>query len=635
FDGTTHLLATSATQVNGAGQWQYTQYTRSAQGTVTKVQVFSGTSTGQSGSALQETDYENIDPTTGNVGQIRTKNNSSYGDMVTAVQYSTDYQQGFPTATSTTIHDVDGVASTLSGSYAYDPSNGTLLRALDGRGNLTTYTYDALGRVTKALHQSDGSAATVTYNDYLNQLTTTDETGVSTMIRYNSLGWKTDEGILEDGTYKAKAKYGYDTNGRIKWTEDALGNRTTFGYDQWSRQSTVAYADDPTSLKPAISIYDDIEASLTTIDPEGYKLKEYYDKLGRTVRKEETKKDKPTQTLAQYTYDNIGNMLTTTDGLTPAHTSTYAYDALGQLGSVSSTVNGTVQVTSYRYDMMGNLTQILFPDNKTTVKKYDEAGRLIQNTEAAVSGKNNVENYYYDNNGNQTKLVDRNGTRFKYTFDGRNFLQKKEIVDAGWNPIPGEEAISFTYDLAGRRLSMTDITGTTDYGYNPSTGAGTSVTFPDDKVMTYDYNANGNRAMMKDPFGANTYYHYDVRNRLDTVGPSNNFVNDYEAKYQYFNNDLLKQITQRNGVTSVYSYDGMQVGGLTQKKADGSVLNNTSYTYDTNGNELTRTENSGTPDSFTYDELNRLSTSTQFNETYTYDSRGNRQSLTTSQPFDR
>ncbi|WP_188990256.1 RHS repeat-associated core domain-containing protein [Paenibacillus nasutitermitis] len=43
----------------------------------------------------------------------------------------------------------------------------------------------------------------------------------------------------------------------------------------------------------------------------------------------------------------------------------------------------------------------------------------------------------------------------------------------------------------------------------------------------------------------------------------------------------------------------------------------------------------GTTSSFTYDALNRVSTSSQYNQTYQYDNCGNRQTMTTKQPFDR
>ncbi|MBW7452879.1 hypothetical protein ACFOLF_08005 [Paenibacillus sepulcri] len=108
----------------------------------------------------------------------------------------------------------------------------------------------------------------------------------------------------------------------------------------------------------------------------------------------------------------------------------------------------------------------------------------MKTTETQVAGKNNIEKMYYDANDNQIRSIDRNGTRFKYTVDNRNVLKKKEVVDASWNPIAGQETIAYTYDRAGRRTSMTDGTGTTGYTYSPSTGMLTAMTYPDAKKDT-------------------------------------------------------------------------------------------------------------------------------------------------------
>ncbi|EFM08672.1 YD repeat protein [Paenibacillus curdlanolyticus YK9] len=630
FDTSTHLLQSVATQINGTQKWKYTVFTRNALGTVTLEQVYAGDSNSYAGSPLRETYYENIDAATGNVGQVRTKNGSP-NDTTTVIEYAATYQYAYPTKTTTSVHDSDGNSSTVIKQYQYDMATGRLLKYTDGNANQTSYTYDALGRVLKATQSGDNSTITISYNDALNQLTATDQTGIKTVTKWNPLGWKTESGLIDHNVYKAKSKYGYDASGRLAWTEDAVGNRVQYGYDQWNRQNLTSYPDGGPSSTVVI---DDITNTKTSTDPEGYSLRESYDQLGRTIKTEEIKSGGQPALLMSYSFDNAGNMLTSTDNAAPANTTTYAYDVLGQLGSVTNVVNGASQTTSYAYDLMGNMTLITNPDNTTTTKKYDELGRLIQNTEAPVNGKNNIEKFYYDANNNQTRLIDRNGSRFKYTYDSRNLLKKKEIVDASWNAIAGEETISFGYDLAGKRTSLTDQTGTTSYAYNLADGLLASVTYPDNKVMKYAYDENSNRQALIDPFGATSYYHYDARNRLDAVGPSNDFTNDYDAKYDYYRDNLLRQITQRNGVTSSYTYDGKNLNTLLERKADGTALNSYQYTYTANGNIKSKTEN-GTTNNFGYDELSRIKTSSQYNETYTYDARGNRASMSTNHPFER
>ncbi|MNW39516.1 tRNA3(Ser)-specific nuclease WapA precursor [compost metagenome] len=68
--------------------------------------------------------------------------------------------------------------------------------------------------------------------------------------------------------------------------------------------------------------------------------------------------------------------------------------------------------------------------------------------------------------------------------------------------------------------------------------------------------------------------------------------------------------------------------GLSHKR-NGTGLRSYSYSYDMNRNITGISENGATAKQFTYDPMNRITTSLQFNETYSYDSRGNRQTLKT------
>ncbi|WP_455641966.1 RHS repeat domain-containing protein [Paenibacillus chitinolyticus] len=259
------------------------------------------------------------------------------------------------------------------------------------------------------------------------------------------------------------------------------------------------------------------------------------------------------------------------------------------------------------------MIRITYPDNNTTQKKYDELGRLIQTTDA--NGK--VEKLYYDGNNNQIRATDRNGTELSYVYDARNFLIEKKAPD---------ESIRYAYDLAGRRTRMTDNTGTTQYTYQPSTGQLSKVVYPDGKTLAYDYNALGLRSSLNDPSGQNTYYQYDSRNRLSSVSSS---LADEEAAYSYYRNDLIKQTRQRSGITTAYTYNGLQLQTLTHKQADGTALNTYAYEYDANENETAKTEN-GQTYQFGYDPLNRITSSSQYRESYAYDARGNRTSFQTN-----
>ncbi|WP_405079956.1 RHS repeat-associated core domain-containing protein [Paenibacillus chitinolyticus] len=588
-----HLLV-SALVPKSQAQSVYTLYTRNKQNTVVLEQVFEG---GASGPKLSEAAYEDID-SYGNVTKIRKINGTS--QTVMKLEYSSDYQGAFPTKTNTAVTDADGNKTSIVNQYEYDAIRGLLTKQTDGNQGVTTYQYDALGRVIKAV-QPDNSSVSIQYLDLQNQIRQKDETGVETVTTWNPLGWKTEEGIMQ-GTYKAKAKYGYDTHGRQIWSEDAVGNRTQIGYDAWNRQNQITYADQAVSRIAT----DDYNLTQTTTDPEGNIFRQTADKLGRIVKKEQIA---PTaKVLGTYQYNFAGNVVASTDA--NGGTTEFRYDPLGQLTAV---INAKKEETKYTYDQLGQLIRITYPDNNTTQKKYDELGRLIQTTDA--NGK--VEKLYYDGNNNQIRATDRNGTELSYVYDARNFLIEKKAPD---------ETIRYAYDLAGRRTRMTDNTGTTQYAYQPSTGQLSKVIYPDGKTLTYDYNALGLRSSLNDPSGQNTYYQYDSRNRLSSVSSS---LADEEAAYSYYRNDLIKQTRQRNGITTAYTYNGLQLQTLTHKQADGTALNTYAYEYDANENETAKTEN-GQTYQFGYDPLNRITSSSQYRESYAYDARGNRTSFQTN-----
>jgi RHS repeat-associated protein len=607
YDASTGLLKTITEPVNATLK-KYTVYTRNAQGSITSIKVYENNASGR---LLQRIDYGNFD-SYGNAREINIYDNNRTIRVQLAYTSATNF--AFPSTQTLSVTNVDGTADTFSRQYSYDIRTGDLTQYTDGKGYITSYQYDNLGRIKKVIHPGNASIQFV-YDDFNNTLKSIDETGVINITKWNPLGWRIDEGIEVDNQYKSKAKYGYDSLGRLIWEEDALGHRTSYSYDSWDRQIQTTYADQSYET----ITYDDISLTKTVTDPEGEAVRETYDIFDRLTKWEELTSN--SNIVRQYTYDYRDNIVTQIED---NQSTIYTYDALSRLTSVRTANN---EVTQYSYDLLGNLVTITFPDNKTKANRYDELGRLIETTDA--NGKK--EKFYYDRNDNLERMIDRNGKQFTYVYTNRNFLWKRTAPDG---------TIEYLYDDAGRRITMKDQgctqdgvpvpVCTTQYVYNPKSGLLEKIIYPDSKTIEYHYDEQGNRIAMKDPFGYNIIYQYDARNRLIGVGPT---IGEYEAQYQYYKNSLLKTITQRNGIVSSYTYDGLRLDTLTHKKADQTVLNSFNYDYDKHGNIISITEN-GRTYTFSYDLINRIKTSSQFNETYNYDARGNRSSLQTTLQMD-
>ncbi|NDI37233.1 RHS repeat-associated core domain-containing protein [Chengkuizengella sediminis] len=568
----------------------FTVFEHNEQGSITQMQVYENDNMGE---LLQQKNYENYD-SYGNVTQTRIKNGEK--DILSQTLYSEEFQFAYPTLKSMDVTDIDGIVSTISTEASYDLTSGQTMQYVDGNGNMSSYEYDALGRVIKAIHP-DGSHVQIDFDDIDNAIVKTDEEGIQTVTKFNPLGWMTEIGIIEHGVYKSKEKYGYDELGNQIWIEDGLGNRTEFIYDAWDRNIETIHSDGYRSTVQ----YDDIQHTVTNTDPENNVFHTTFDVLGRKIKEEELTSG--VKVLASYQYDNVGNVIESYDS--NENNTQYEYDSLNRLTKV---INAKLEQTQYEYDMAGNLTTIIYADSNQLQKQYDELGRLVRR----VDPKNNEDRYFYDANGNMIERVDRIGEIFTFEYSNRNFLTQKTSVD---------EIIGFTYDFSGKRLSMTDGTGTTSYDYDIYNGRLNKMTYPDGRKIQYYYDELGNRIQMTDPFGLNLYYDYDENNRLKTVGKT---MENAEASYSYYTNGLLQKIEQRNGIESIHTYNGLNLETLTHQKQDGTTINQYEYGYDNNSNITSKIGN-GSLNEYDYDELNRIIASDEFDETYEYDERGNRE----------
>ncbi|MCD1260165.1 S8 family serine peptidase [Paenibacillus athensensis] len=594
YDVNTHLLLSQLEPIN-SNLSRLVQYQRNVQGSVTQLAIRDASPAGAAGELKSQVNYAY--DSFGNAVTVTLKDDNNRNTVINR-SYGAAYSSGFLTSQSTSVTDVNGQASTITESMQYNASTGAMTKYTDGKGNPTNYQYDVLGRLTKATFV-DNSQVNVTYDDVNNKVTAVDPTGLTTVTQWDPLGRKTSEGISGSGS----VTYGYDAYGRTVWTQDALGHRTSFGYDAWGRLTQTVY---PDGFSAGVT-YDDVHFTVTTTDAESNQTRETYDVRKRLVKKDWLKASGPV-TVGSYTYDFAGNLLTSTDG--NQKTTNYSYDVLGRLSAVKDAMS---QTTSYTYSLANKLTQVRYADGNTLQKQYDEAGRLIKSIDAAGQ----IDTYFYDANSNLTQHVDRKGQVQTNTYNNRNLLTGSQL---------GAETITYSYDAAGRRLTMKDATGTTTYAYDPVTKRASSVTFPDGKSIAYQFDTQGNRTQMTDPFGNTTVYGYDTRNRLTGVGSS---VGNWDAAYTYKKNDLLAGVQQANGMNWTYGYDGANLVNLMQRKGSSTVVNSFSYGYDNNFNQTSKTEN-GTSSTYTYDPLNRIGTASPFQEQYSYDARGNRQTMQTS-----
>ncbi|QAV17807.1 hypothetical protein PC41400_09085 [Paenibacillus chitinolyticus] len=602
YDATTHLLSSvTAPATSGLNSYMELERYPGTNG-IKEVRVKENNSAG----ALKAQSSYTYDAH-GNPISITIKDDAQ--DIVVNNGYGTQYHSAFPAEQSVQVTDAAKQNMTVTQRFEYNPSTGAMTKFTDGKGLMTKYEYDVLGRATKVI-QPDSSTYTYTYNDAANEVTTVDPTGVTQITKWNPLGWKIKSGI----SGKASQEFGYDVYGRQTWSQDGAGNRTSYEYDKWDRLIATTYPG-AEQAKATVS-YDDINRKVISKDGENNRTEETYDLLGRATQRDISSATGALIGSVKFTYDAAGKVLTKSDGAGSnsgdVQTTQYSYDAMGRLASVTDAEANT---TRYTYSKASNLIQIEYPDHNKKLKSYDQMGRVIQETDPLGQ----IETYFYDTNSNLTKSIDRKGNIHTFTYNAVNLLTASETTD---------EKISFSYDAAGRRLSMQDGIGTTGYTYEPSTGWLTQVKYPDQRTLQYAYDQQGKRTKMTDPFGVVTNYEYDTQNRITAVGTE---PAEWDATYQYKKNGLLAATQAKNGVHAAFTYEGVNLTALTQAKS-GAAVQSFSYGYDLHANQTSKVEN-GVTQSFSYDALNRIATSSDYNENYSYDNRGNRLTLQSDKPI--
>jgi RHS repeat-associated protein len=481
-----------------------------------------------------------------------------------------------------------------------------------------------------------------------------------------------------------RVEYTYAGNLLTK-VKDAVGNDTTYAYDNAGRITTITDAANHIS-QVSYSAYGYVSSVLdgngngqtfqydydvgkrqyysrTNMAAGGIK-EVWYDKDGDTVRVDmngRTVKTITKDARSQIVTDEAGNVTRKDydewDNLTkvtyPDGTSaTYEYEHTFNRRTKETNEKGVV--TIYEYDTGGNLKKKTEAQGTTservTTYSYDATGNLLTTTVGNATATNT-----YDAYGNVTAMTDPEGNTTSFTYDAMgNFLTKTDGRGKVW---------TYTYDSKGRLLTAAD---------------------PNSRTTSYTYDAAGNKILETDPAGKQKTFEYDQRNRLtkttDAAGNITTFTYNGDGKlirqtdgegksisYTYdLDGRLLKTIDGNgNEIANVYDDTSGTSGGscpscsggptgqpaktifptfvrqytydtLGRKTAEKDVLSDTdsgttTYAYDQAGSLITKTDKAGKTTAYEYDSLNRLTKVTDpLNQQtlYAYDSRDNLITLT-------
>ena len=417
---------------------------------------------------------------------------------------------------------VPGATNSASYSFTYDGGNPlTITRpGNNATGSITTayeYDYDYVNGYTPV---TSGGTTPFTTNDYHHPLTITEEL------------------YPLQSTNSAKnpvTHYRYDDQGHVYRMDDALGNETDFGGQQWNNTSGYNAAGQLLLITYPATGQTGSGRSYTTFTYlyVGGPLisKKLYDESGNLVRQ------------VNYTYGPEGELLNVSGSTEPV---SYAYDALYRLTALQ---DGNGHVTHYYYNVAGYLDSVIYPG-------YSGAAF------PSISGPDSL-HFTYDLGGNLATRTNGNGviTSYNHTTDPESLLKSVQYSYPSGYAGSAAGNVALFYDAYGRPSTITDGTGTTSYGFGSSPGyddldnplnVQTTYSGLPAEVMSYGYYPDGSRKSMSFPARTNTYTY-------DTIGRMTGLTDQYgeSAAWQYYPTGWVQYQSDSNGLVTVPYYNAL------------------------------------------------------------------------------
>ncbi|BAZ19040.1 YD repeat protein (plasmid) [Calothrix sp. NIES-4071] len=564
------------------------------------------------------------------------------GDKLTEKRYVTQESGQVWELLTTWTYDNNGRVETMTDAenytttYEYDVL-GYQTAVIDALNRRTEYKYNDRSELIETIYPDntpndlrDNPREIHRYDAAGRKIATIDKAGRETRFVYDKVdrlryivhpdNTPDDQNLSPELWDNPKTETIYYNDGLVKAQIDERGNRTEFRYDAAGRQIEIIYADktpdDLTDNPRTKFTYDKAGHRIAETDALNHTTTYIYDDLGRLIKTEFHDK-----TYTTKEYDNLGRGIAMVDQ--EGKRTEYRYDDLGRLMEVKNALQGW---TTYSYNEVGNLIYATDAEQHTTRYEYDKVGRRT----ATILPMNQRATQTYDAVGNLKTYTDFNGRTITYTYDPENRISQKLFVDGS--------SVNYTYTLTGlqdvvtMRGSNDQVTATYDYDYDvrDRQTRRTDAIGGVSRSISYTYDAASNRTSVTTASGT-VNYTFDVRNRLDKVIENGVVTADYD--YDAVSNLVLT--TLANGTQEIRTYDDLNRLKYLENRKGNTILSSHTYTLDKAGNRKKVVENNGRTVDYTYDNLYRL-TEEKITDVangnrvygYDYDKAGNRKTKT-------
>ena len=545
--------------------------------------------------------------------------NSYFGDVTNhtdARGFSTAYQYNARRQLTNTI-----APTNLTVKVTYD-AVGNQLATTDARGLTYSNTWSPTRRLVAAKFPTTASGAASITNIYDSRdwLVKTLDSYQQPVLYSNDLAGRL---VSQTDPLQRTTAFGFDANGKTIATTNAEQEITRQTWD--ARGKPIQQVDgaqhlsfaffDPAGNQTVLTNrngktwhfqFDGANRVTATTTPLNRQRTQTYNHLGLPA----TVTDPANQTTILF-YDSKHRLTNRTDNLGAifysydandngtnvienGKTNSWAYDAYNRISTYQD-ANGFL--LQYRYDLNGNLTNLIYPGNKVVAYFYDSLNRLTNVTD--WSQRKTV--ITYDLAGRITGLVRPNGTYQTDNYDAAG--EVTNILDQMANTLP----------IAWFKFNWTN-NGSLGWEFSAplphvSTAPTRTMTYDDDNQMltvnnqAVNADANGNLTNAPLPNGNFASLTFDARNRLLITG---GVTNTYDALNNRIGqksgtnssvfvvnpNASLPQTLMRikNGVTNYYIYGAGLIYQITETA---TATNTRSYHFDYRGSTVAITDDSG------------------------------------------
>ncbi|WP_082615955.1 RHS repeat-associated core domain-containing protein [Massilia sp. Root418] len=447
--------------------------------------------------------------------------------------------------------------------FRYDVSGG-LEKTGDAANSFVTETYDVANNTkiwtSQRYTPGTGSTPVATLAGEFRRTIKYDSLGRPYTISGNNGQWR---------------QFEYDANGNVKMQHDAAGRGTWFDYDaqnrpikrtasdggvtrwEYDNDGRLQYVDDPRIVRTEYT-YTGFGDVKTVVSRDGGTVTYDYDSIGRLAS--ETKLGGATT----YTYDALDRMKTRTrNGVTETFTydegtygkgfltritdatgtTTFTYNAAGELENKTATIGGTSYPTTWTFDLAGRVTGMGYT-GLTLTYAYDSYGKLSKiSSNLAGVGATLASQFLY-----------QPATGVRYAWSHGNGIPRSVSLDADGRigRLYSLNAVnqSFSYNLNDTTSSITNHAySSLSEAPQYDTADRVKASGPNADVQVFAWDSNGNRTEHQ-RLGATYQF---------TTSPSSNRLDLWQGggKSRSFQYNAIGDLYQETGTagTRTYEYD--------------------------------------------------------------------------------